>query len=230
MRNPENNLAEYKFLLLPILLIVAIFSTSLVFLKPKISEILEIQKKISQDRKKLTLMTPKVAALEGLNEVELSAKAELSLKALPSEKDIPNILLTLKTLGSQAGINLKQIQVDPGKLSPVEEMPPLTFSLMVEGEEEKIRTFLERAELTFPLMKVEKISISAQGESPDEASLSLNVFFLPLPQTFGAVESSLPVISPQEDEAYQLLSKFKPVLSDESYFTVQTGKENPFAF
>jgi len=220
LRPPIIPFEYYKAFFLSIFLITGILFTSLFFLRPKIFEILEIQKKINKERKMLADLTQKAATLEGLDEIELTEKTEVLLKALPPEKDVANILLTFKVLGSQAEITLQGIQVDSGD----------TFSLKIEGGTEKIIRFMERIETSYPLMKLEEIAVSSREGSSTQATAKVQAFFLPLPQALGSVESPLSLVTPQEEKIYQDLLRFTPVLTEEDMQTIQSGKENPFTF
>ncbi|MGB9706995.1 MAG: hypothetical protein ACPLXP_02920, partial [Microgenomates group bacterium] len=140
--------------------------------------------------------------------------------ALPPEKDVANILLTLKLLSTQQGITLQRVQIDPGE----------TLSLKIEGSPEKITGFMEKIETVLPLMKLEETSISFKEEGLLEATVKVKVSFLPLPKELGAMESPLPLITSQEEKIYQEVANFNSVLTEESLPPVQSGKENPFAF
>ena len=219
---------RFKPFLLPVSIFLIILA-SLFFLKPRMVEIIEIQKNLSQARERLTQLTAKASQLEKLGQTELAAKTELVLKALPSKKDIPQILFTLRELSREVGVDLQGVQVDPGELSlPQEKEGRLIFEAKIKGEKEKIRVFLERVESTFPLMKLEKFSLSQEGGGGIEAVVVLNAFFLSLPKELGTVEQPLALITPQEEDIYQVITKFKPLQKEEGLMTIQVGKENPF--
>lgn len=230
MRNLEN-LIKYKTFLLISLIWLVVFFSFLGFLRPKIANVFQLQKKISQDKKKLTLLTQKLAMLEGLDEGEILTKSQLSLKALPPEKDIAAILFVLKTLSFQTEVTLRQIGLEPGELSSSKkELSFLTLSLKASGEEERIRTFLEKIELALPLMRIEKISITPKESFLVEADIGLNVFFFPVSEVLGSVETPLPIISPREEQVYQELAKFNSYLIEEIPSSTAVGRENPFSF
>lgn len=221
-----------------ILLFLVIFFAGLFFLREKIFQIIEFRQKNSLDRQKLALITEKVATLEGLDVNELSSKTEILLKALPAEKNISNILLSLKLLVDQTGLEFKGFEVEPGELSTEsaqmkeperENLPFMLFALTINGDYQKLKDFLERVETAFPLMRLQKVSFSSEKEGSSETILDLKAFFLPLPQTLGTIDAPLSLVTPQEENAYRQLSKFTPVLSEEALPTIQSGKENPFA-
>ncbi len=219
MRKVED-FAKYKAFFLPVILIIGILFASLFFLRPKIFEIFELQKKVTKERKTLAELTKKAATLEGLDEVELTEKTEVLLKVLPPEKDVANILLTFKVLGSQAGISLQEVQIDSED----------TISLKIQGQMEKAISFMEKIETSYPLMRLEEATISSKEENQTQATIKVKFFFLPLPKTLGSVDSPVSLVTPQEEKIYQEISKFTPVLIEENLPPVGGGKENPFAF
>jgi len=219
MRKVED-FAKYKALFLPVIFITGILFSGLFFLRPKIFEIFEIQKKIVKERKTLADLTKKATTLEGLDEAELTEKTEVLLKALPPEKNVANILLAFKVLGSQAGISLQEVQIDSED----------TIFLKIQGPLENIISFMEKIETSYPLMRIEEVAVSSKEEGPTQAAIKVKFFFLSLPQTLGPVEVPLSLITPQEEKIYQEISKFTPVLTEENLPPVGGGKENPFAF
>ena len=193
----------------------------LFFLKPKISEIFDLRKKINQEKNTLANLTQKVAALNGLDEFELEKKTEVLLKALPPEKDVVILLLTLRVLSSQEEVTLRGIQIDPKEDS--------VTSLKIEGEQGKIINFLGKIETSYPLMKLEDVVLSfSKNEKLIEGKIALQTFFQPLPKTLGSIESPLLPITPEEEKSYEKVSKFNQVLIEKDLEPVQTGKENPF--
>lgn len=229
MEELEDLARKHKLALRPTFIFLAILFISLYFLKPKILEIFEFRQKVTHERKVLAELTKKVASLESLDKTELSQKTGIVLRLLPPEKDVPTFLLSLKALSSQTGVNIKEIKVDPGKLAILKEgIPVLTFTIKTEGELDNTKEFLRKIEATVPLIRIESVSFSSEKGVLNEAVLTLDGFFLPLPKTIGAPESPLPLISSQEEEAYQKLSGFSPPFTEEGV-SVQSGKENPFS-
>lgn len=238
MENSEQ-LKKYKNLFWPAVFFLVVVVIGLTFLKPKITGIFQLQKQIREDKKRLAQVTEKVNALEGLDEIELETKSEKVLEALPSEKNIASLLYTLKILGQQAGVVLKDIEVSPGELSTRSaqpktkgepEVPLLSFSLTIEGEDEKVRNFFDRIETTLPLMKISLIDLSQKGEDSVDGNLKLAAFFLLLPKELGVIEKPLALITSQEEKAYQELVRFKAAEKVGELPLIPSGKENPFTF
>jgi len=227
-----------KLPLFPILMGLVIIVASLVFLRPKIVDIWQLNQNISQKEEKLAQLTQKAVVLESLNEVELATKKGLALEALPILKDVPMTLSVLKSLGSQAEVTFKAFKINPdpvaGSASPEEqsELPSLGFEIVVEAELGKIRNFLSRIESALPLMRVKVITIDSavdsEGNFPFKATLDCQVFFLPLPTSSGNVEVPVTLLSDDEEKAYQTLVEFQSFPRSEDWEMFPTGRENPF--
>jgi len=212
---------KYKNVLLLLILAAGFIFSFFFFLKPKILEIFDFRKKINQEKNTLAALTQKVAALNGLDELELERKTEVLLKALPPEKDIVTLLLTFKVLSSQEGVTLKGVKIDPDENAAT--------SLEIEGEQEKIMNFLEKIKTSYPLMKPEDVALSYhKNENLIEGKIVFRTFSQPLPKSLGSIESPLLPITPEEEKSYEEISKFNSVVIEKDLEPVQTGKENPF--
>jgi len=230
------DLNKYKPFILPLVILCLVVFSGLFLLKPKINQILDVRRNLSSQKTKLAQLTTKVAALQGLDEVELEERTKVLLGVLPSQKDLPGALVTIKSITSVAGLELRGIQVEPGEIStesaqtePTKKynLPFLEFKITVGGNRTQFGDFLTKLVLTAPLMQVTTAEITQADGGAIEADLKLDAFFLPLPSTLGAVEKPLASITPQEEGIYQQLSRISPVQT-ETISPIQSGKENPF--
>ena len=238
----EKKLSDYQPFLLPVMAALLVFLTAFTFLKPKVSAIIEGQKRLSQNKQALARLTEKIAALEGLNQTELTRKTDILLTALPAEKDVPRLLATYKGLAQEIGVVIQQIEVKPGELASPEggqvvpvggqaSPPPfLAFQIGVSGELEKVGIFLDELEKTLPLMRIKRVSLSQKKGNLFESGIELQAFFLSLPGELGPVEEALPLISQREEEVYRQLADFKAIELKESLSLTPAGKENLFTF
>lgn len=236
MLKPPPDKALYKPFLLPVIIFLLIILSGLFLLKPRIAQVLNIRRNLSSQKAKLAKLTAKVAALQGLDEVELEEKTKVALRALPAQKDLPGALLTIKSLTTETGLELRGIQVEPGEISTESaepqsskkyNLPFLEFKINVGGSKTQLKDFLTKLSLTAPLMRVAAIKIAQTEGEVIEADLDLDTFLLPLPSTLGAVEQELVPITPQEEGIYQQLAKIAPVQTV-TFSPIPAGKENPF--
>lgn len=237
MKSSEQ-LEKHKKLLWSVFLFLVVMVIGLVFLKPKITDIFQLRQQIAKDKNTLAQLTQKIDALEGLDNKELETKAEKTLKALPSEKNVAGLLATLKILGQETEVELKSIQVSPGELSTRSAqisgnqsgLPLLGFKLTASGNQKNIRNFFDRLETILPLMRISTINLAQSEGELVEAKLELDSFYLLLPFELGPIEVPLATITQQEEKAYQELTRFKIVEKMEDLPLIPSGKENPFTF
>lgn len=229
---------KYRFLLLPIFIVAIIFLSALLVLKPKIGDILTKRRALSDQKKQLAELMQKLAALEGLNEYELAAKVERVLKILPAEKAFPGGLVIIRHLVQSMGLELVDVKVDPGAIfeetsqsqaKARKETPFLTYHVIVNGSQEAIKDFLGELVSVAPLVRIEKVAVSAGEGGTAEVGVELNIFYLSLPPTITSVGTPLPKITPEEDKTYEGLASIKPFELETHLTPISSGKENPFA-
>lgn len=229
---------KIKILLVPLAIILAIISVSILFLGPQVSGILAGQKEVSLQREKLAKLTAKVAFLEGLQESELEIKTKTALSFLPAEKNLPQTLATIRNLINTHGLELQGVQVGPGDISTGSSfiksgkngLESLGFKIIISGDWTQLKNFLSRVEEVSPLMRIIKAEVSSSLPRA-EAILFLDSFSLSLPPTLGASETPMVAISPQEEKIYQQLVKIVPPFQDVSQpSSFPSGRENPFVF
>lgn len=233
--SPKPKITKFRFLALPTLAGLIILILTLTLLLPKINQILKIRQSLAQEKVRLSKLTQKVADLEGLDESELSLKANLLIRSLPAEKDVPQIFATLAGLGSQTGVTLESIEVSPGELSTVSAQPGtkgpplLTFEVSGRGTMEAMKSFFGQAALTIPVMKISDVSLTSTG-GEITTDILLDTYFLALPKTLGPVETPLAKVTSNEETLYQEIRGFTSPLTEEVLPSVTTGKEDLFSF
>lgn len=228
---------ELRPFLIPGVIAIFILVSGLLLIRPRIGEIFSIQKDLKKEEKKLAQLTAKTAALEGLDQVELSEKAEIATKALPTEKDLPLILSALKVLAAENNIELLSLQVKPGELATPstqekkEELPLLSFKIEVSGQISDFKEFLAKLVKIAPLMRAKSVAIETEEMGGSfKANISLDSPFLPPPVSLGLPEEPLPQITTKEETVYQKLAGLDFSLREEELPVVPAGKENPFVF
>lgn len=234
---PSLNFQQFRPFLIPGVMVIFIFVSGLFFIRPKISEILLIQKKLEEEETRLAKLTAKVASLEGLDQTELVLRVETTAKAVPSEKDLPPLLLVLKTLAAKNSLEIANLQVDPGKIATTsaQESPNrlsfLDFKIAIKGRMNDLKEFLTQVGQVAPLMVVRQVRIEVQDSSQAvQAELRLDAPFLLPPASLGSIEAPLAQITNQEEDIYQKLTDLDFALIEKEMPLVPTGKVDPFAF
>jgi len=227
--------AELRPFLIPGVVVIFILFSGLFLIRPRLNEMFLIRKNLKREEKRLAQLVAKTTALEGLDQVELSEKAEVVAKALPSEKNLPLLLSVIKGVAVNNNIELLSLQVKPGELATPsakerkEELPSLSFTIMVSGQMSDFKEFLAQLSKTAPLLRSESIALE-EMTGGSQASLFLDSPFLRPPESLGLPEKALAQVTSEEEEVYQQLARLDFFLIQEEFPLVPAGKENPFAF
>ncbi|MGB9911065.1 MAG: type 4a pilus biogenesis protein PilO [Microgenomates group bacterium] len=231
-KNSPNNIQEiikkYSFLLIVFLMVFSF----LFLIKPKITQILEIRKKIENDKKTLKFLTEKTFLLESLNEADLISRSEKILKVLPEEINLPLVLGNIRAIANNEGVNISRINVNLTS-DKKEELKVIGFDLTIQGNKEGIKNFLKEIEESAPLMDIKSLRIEVVDKN-EEVNLKLDTYYLTLPKTLGKIDAPVVLLTEQEEKLYQDLSRFsQKFFMGEGGFEItsdQIGKENPFSF
>jgi len=233
------NLKEIKSFALPLFVVALILVFSLAILKPKLEIIFKTSSQLSANKKILTALTKKLATLEGLAKVELTDKTNLALDVLPAEKEIAGSLFSIKKVAYNSGLVVGDISISEiGELATVsarqkvnknETIPSFKISLHLFGEVEKVKNFISSLESNTPLMRISQISLNTKKDSPQEATIDLDAFFLPFPVSIGKSEQPLVAITPEEEKVFTRISEFNSFKSEQEIPNLPVGKENLFS-
>lgn len=231
-----SELSKFRSLLFPLIVVILILVSAMTILKPKLNDLLETRMSLAKEKEELAQLTQKVAVLEGYDKNELETRVNQVLKVLPSEKDAPLILVTLRSSVVDHSLELENLDLEVGEIATEstkpkkkeELLPSLKIQLDVAGSLNDLYDFLEAAESTAPLMKVELVSINREGGTA-EGGIQLSTYYLATPVDIGKVGRQIIPITSEEEGVYQKLSRYQPATTGASLPYVGSGKENPFA-
>ncbi|MFZ5366311.1 MAG: type 4a pilus biogenesis protein PilO [Patescibacteria group bacterium] len=223
-------LFKYERILFVLMGVFLVF-LSWFFIIPKTREVFEAKTALSQEKNRLSKLGAKLQDLESLNEFELSERTNLSLKAIPDKKNVIGVMTSLRTQAAEEGLTIESLSVSPGELvstgSAKASLGKLDFKLEIQGSLEKVLGFFKKIQESLPLVSLKKVKIEFSGENAT-VELTLESYFLPLPQTLGVIDSPVPKLTSDEEKILTQISKFSylPPVS----FPPGTGRTNPFSF
>lgn len=207
-------------------ILLVIFTWS--FIVPQVKQILSAKSSLDQEQARLEKIKRKLNELRTINQNDLSQRTDLSLQAVPPEKNFLDLLSNLEKAANKNNLAVESFQVIPGSLN-VTQQGKLSLKMSIAGSLENVKNFLVSAENILPIvdMKVVKIGIEKDIATTE---VNLDLSFLPLPKTLGNIDSPLPRLTADEENALSKLSGFEYIQNDLGESSVPAGKDNPFTF
>lgn len=230
-----SELSKHRSYLFPGVVVILILVSAMTILKPKLNDLLETRRGLAKQKQELAQLTQKVALLEGYDQNELNTRVNQILKVLPTEKDGPLILATVRSLVADYDLELESLNVEVGEIATEaaepkrkeELLPSLSIKLSVTGSLDNLYNFLEAVESTTPLMMIDLVSVNREGTTI-ESSIQLSTYYLAAPKDIGKAGRQITPITSEEEEVYQKLSRYQSPSVGTSLPYVGSGKENPF--
>ncbi len=212
--------------------LVVFFSLSLVLivLIPQILQYFQTSDSVFEQNQRLQNLEKKAAALQQIDESVYKRDMDIVLTALPDDKDFPGALTQLLNLLRSSNLQLDDINF-AGSSAVGSGLQEFDIKVDISGDTEGFKGFLSNIRNIPRVMTVNEIQASSPKDGTKiQASLGLQIYSQPLPNTLGKIEQPLPVLSQQDLE---LLNKVKSnVNSMPAVVTVTSGgvrgKTDPF--
>jgi len=212
---------------------------------PKFREYQKIEKEIEVQEQKIVVLTRKFNDLNTLSEKELQDNVDLSLRAVPAEKDFYVVFKNIKNIFGQEGVLLPEFVLSVGEISTqsaktvgqTEQNQPEFFGIKLSffGPVDKVEKVISRLENSLPLLSVDLLKLNSDSSSPSgqlgnyEGTMSLKSYFALLPKTLGLIDEELPKINSQQKKQLEDLSSFEYYTAEEVPLEeTAVGRENPF--
>jgi len=192
------------FIILAILLPVFIF--------PRINTIVQVRSELNTGKESLNGLTVKLNQLLETDKVGARNKLAKVNNILPSTKDIPGLMLGLERLTYEASVSMEAVQLSPGNINKEKQEGTGTanvqFQLIIKGNLANIKDFLKKVFTSGRLLGVKSLHLSSSAaDGQITASVDMEAFYQPLPESMGKINDPLPVISEEENQVYQRISR-----------------------
>jgi len=219
MRRQKVSLNNLKTLILPIGFLVFTFVFGFMVVLPKAKEIFVLRTKMEKQKEEMITLERKIETLDELSNTDLKNKFELSLKALPTQINVPLMLSMMEQLAGQNDLDLKGLSLGDDYV----------FEYVLEGEKNNFEIFFTSLDKSLPIVAVQEIKLTDVDDKL-QAEFSLKTFSLDVE---GEIKLS---------EKISLLSEREAVMLEEleefTFFTLPTsgapvsaasgGRINPF--
>ncbi len=214
----NKTLNKSLYLVLPVISILVVLAIAMIWVQPKIANILQTQTQIADEQSKQTMLDTKIETLDALSKSRTDLLAQLTDVniALPTQKDIPALIIQLQRIAQESDVAIQGIQLTPGKLvndsAPTSKTgPDVAISLGIQGNYESLKTFLGKIVKGKRLINMEAISMSATAADNDgtlTVTLNMNTFYQPLPAKPGDETEEVPVLTKAERDVYENLKTY----------------------
>ncbi|HEY5601237.1 MAG TPA: type 4a pilus biogenesis protein PilO [Patescibacteria group bacterium] len=221
--------AEIKSYGLPIIIIIVVSILVLFIIKPRVADIFKVRKEVEADKIKLASLQNKSSDLKSVNYSSLLSDISLAQKAVPSDKNIPMLIIGVERLAAESGVKIESIQLAPGDVSknPTQtSMSQIDFKLSVSGAYENVKGFFEKSLVALRLYKISDFNLIT---NPAGITVNMNAsaFSVADPKIGPDIAEPLPKLSVPERNTFDKIKAF----TDYSSLTVSTSsasRANPF--
>jgi len=231
-------------------ILMAVISIILVIyaLIPGIKYIQKTWTEIETLTKENGVLKKKINTLSQFDEETLSAYMTTLLSAVPSDKSIASILMTIDSVAMKNNVALADLKVmNPGSISSDSASMKISntklgsntirIATSIKGTPENVFSFVSNIRKVRRLIRIATLSQTFQSSeaSPSATtSLELEAFFAPLPKTLGKIESEIQPLSANEEQMITTMSEYPlefESMGQGGQGQVESGnKIDPFSF
>lgn len=244
-------LARWKLrhLWFPMILVLVIYLSWVMAIKPRIDEVFEFQRNTESTNKKTVEINEKRNYLLSANEEDLKLKENTLSSALPVKKDVYYLLTVVQNIASQYGYSVDSFSVSPGKLetesadtktlkvgSDVLKKIPVVITL--SGLQSNFLPLVDTIESSLPILSIDAFKMS-QNSGGVKLDLTVATFFSSDKFDIKVGNLTLADLTLTKDELATLnrLSTFKVTTDINSLTASESGKNyirydrvDPFSF
>lgn len=194
----------------------------LVSVRPAVEKIRKLREEQTSAQETLTVLTVKVQQLESFAaETEvIDREFEHFNRAIPSESDIPSILIQIQKIATVSGVNITAMQFGGGGI-PAEGAAggqgwsEVRVKLVVVGSFDNVAKLLQTLEAASRLIDVETVSYSTQtgvegGGAVLAAELTLRSYYTAKPVLLPQAPITFSFTDPSFERNSQVLQRLTP--------------------
>jgi len=214
----NKNLNKNLYIVLPLLSILIVIGLGIFFIQPKVVTIMEKQASIKQENSRKELLQTKIQKLENLSKRKTELLAQLTAinEALPTQKDVPTLIIQIQKTAQDSDVEIQSIQLSPGKLiddQAVAKTTDITINLSIRGNYEAIETFLGKVFRGKRLINLESINLASSGSTDSDsgltASIVMSTYYQPLPPKAADETEEVPEETTADQEVYSKLQSYE---------------------
>lgn len=207
---------KYKGYLIPFVIFLACVVLVMQVVLPQYEDLQQTRAKEEALRQKNQVLQGNLVLLKKLPEATLDDNMKLSNAALPSEKDYAGILIGVPNAAAIAKTPIDDFSFTVGQLGPAKIAPAVSqgkvstediinIDLLLKGDEEATKLFLQTITQVFPLAGVNTISLG----SSESVTVKTEFYSKGLPKFSAKDEKPLQDLSQAENALLQQLVEWQ---------------------
>jgi hypothetical protein len=218
---------KMRIMLLPLALLLAMITLSIIVFKVGVAKISTQRAELQKATKNETILTQKQQVLQTLEDNILSY-TDTAIVAMPDKNSSLIALSQLKTLAERNALSLSEIKIG-SKTSDKSGTFKTTILFEVEGALFQVLNYLISTKSFAPLSVVNRVDITQAG-GVIRASVSLTVFWVPLPTKLPAISEPVTELSANEINLITELSSLEQPLFTQISPAAPSARIDPFSY
>ena len=219
---------QYKTIIISIAMILSCFIIMVLGIIPQLKALIDNQKVYEEVSNQSKTLEVKAKVLETLESSDLEKKVGVVLYSLPPEKDYPATLNVIQAVALQNNFKLTNVQISQS-LGASSKLTGFAIKAEVLGPRVSLDNFLDAIDKAPKVMKISSIEVSNPNKNETvSVEIGIDVFFAPVPNKLGLINSDLPNLTEEDNELLTALSKAVPADTNETFRPSPKGKSNPF--
>jgi hypothetical protein len=218
---------KMRVMLLPLALLLAMITLSIIVFKVGVAKISTQRAEFQKATKNETILTQKQQVLQTLEDNILSY-TDTVIIAMPDKNSSLMALSQLKTLAERNAISLSEIKIG-SKTSDKSGTFKTTILFEIEGALFRVLDYLIATKSFAPLSVVDRVDITQAG-GVIRASVSLTVFWVPLPTKLPAISEPVTELSANEINLITELSSLEQPLFTQISPAAPSARIDPFSY
>lgn len=197
---------DSPFYLLSIMMGIILLSTVLAWkvVYPQMMNWFSVNNEVAATRTRIDTISKNIAYLSSLSDATLSDSLDVSVHALPIQKDFAGVLISLSQAARSSQVALNDYSVSFGdlgaKVLEVKDLGVVNLKISVGGGVAGAKAFIDEIQKSVPLAEVVGLSAS------DTSEMTVRFYYKPLGSLSSSDTSPIPQLTLQKQELLTMLS------------------------
>jgi len=191
------------------------------------------------EEEKISLLRERVSQIESMSMTEIEDRINDAVFALPRVKDPVLILSSAKMLAIESNLLIEEIAFSPGEIrkeetSKAARLETISLNFSLQGNEEDIKLFVEKASRRSPLISLTGLSFEfGQEGGMVLAKVTADTFVAPVDTSKFSKETEI-TLQPKEDLVYQQVKSLEKIgtspVAEGAEFVAFDENRDPFIY